>query len=110
MARTFGSVTLVGALLGCLTLAIQANPDRDYALAAAVVLIELAFSAVCFTVYRRLPMWFFHFGVVFGVMLICVSALGEARDSAGVLALCLVWIVLVANLFFSARAPSSAYQ
>lgn len=103
MARSFGTVSLAGASLGCLILLIHADPSRDYQVLRAVLAIELVFSSICFLVYRRLPIWFFHLAMVLGICLICASAAGEAREAAGVLSLCMVFIVLLANLFFTAR-------
>jgi diguanylate cyclase (GGDEF)-like protein len=104
MARAYGTLTLVGILLAIVILSIHADPGRDYTLLAVVVGVDLVLSAVCLLVYRRLPIWFFHFATVLGIVLIDACAAGEARDAAAVLSLSMIWIILLANLFFSARA------
>jgi diguanylate cyclase (GGDEF)-like protein len=104
MARAYGTLTLVGILLALVILTVHADPGRNYALLAAVVAVDLALSGVCFLVYRRLPIWFFHFATVLGIVLIDACVAGESRDAAAVLSLSMIWIVLLANLFFSVRA------
>jgi diguanylate cyclase (GGDEF)-like protein len=104
MARSFGTLALVSTILEVLILLIHADPKRNYIGVEIAVVSGVVIGVICFLGYRRLPRWFFHVTLAYASALIAASATFEARAAAGVVILYLVWIVLLANLFFSARA------
>jgi diguanylate cyclase (GGDEF)-like protein len=103
MARTFGTLALLGAALGVIVLIVHAKP-RDYTLVWIVIGLELFIATSCFIGYRRLPLAFFRFALLVATAGVCLSALAEPVAGQGVMALYILWIVLMAGLFFGPRA------
>jgi diguanylate cyclase (GGDEF)-like protein len=103
MACTFGTLALVSAVLGVLMVVINAKP-RDHTIVWIIVAIELAIASVCFGGYRRLPIWSFHAMLAVAIVCITLSAIAEPVAGQGVMALYVLWVVLLAGLFFGGRA------
>jgi diguanylate cyclase (GGDEF)-like protein len=104
MARSFGTLALVSTILETLILLIHADPKRNYIGVEISVVSGVVLGVICFLGYRRLPRWFFHVALAYGSALIALAATFEATAAAGVVTLYLVWVVLLANLFFRTRA------
>ncbi len=105
MARTFGTLYLVGGLVGFVILAIGDSADRNDAAIAVISVVSLALAAVCFVVYRRLPAGFFAALVTFGTLLITGGA-AAADGIEGVYGFFYVWVVFPSFLFFSPRVAA----
>ena len=103
MACTFGTLALGSALLGVLILGVSAKP-RDNMIVAIVVAIEIAMACLCFIAFRRLPLWCFHAMLVLASVCIGLMAIAEPTAGEGVVALYILWVVLLAGLFFGHRA------
>jgi diguanylate cyclase (GGDEF)-like protein len=103
MARTFGTIYLVAALAGFISLAVPDPGNRSDALLAVVSAVSLAIAALCFVAYRRAPMWFFYGTAAAGSVLIAVATAGGSNGAEGGYGVFYVWVVLLAFLFFSFR-------
>jgi diguanylate cyclase (GGDEF)-like protein len=104
MARTFGGLGAVAVVMGALILAVGDDSMRDQTVVAVIVAVELIISSICFVGGARLPVWFFHVALLAASVLICLNAAVENKHEVGVLSLYVVWVVLVANLFFGFRS------
>jgi diguanylate cyclase (GGDEF)-like protein len=104
MARTFGTLYLVAAVVGGLSLLVHDSGNRHDAVLAATSALALLVGIGLFVVYRRTPMWVFHLATVLGSCLIAAAAAGGSSGAEGGYAVFYVWVVLLAFLFFSFRA------
>jgi len=103
MARTFGTLYLVASLAGFVSLLVPDHGGRNDTVLALVSIAAVVIGAICFVVYRRAPMWFFHGVAAGGSVLIAVATAGASAGAEGGYGVFYVWVVLLAFLFFSFR-------
>ena len=106
MARTFGTLYLVAAVAGLLSLAVPDPGNRDDTVLTVVSGLALAIAAVCFVFYRRAPMWFFYANAAAGSVLIAIATAGGSAGAEGGYGVFYVWVVLLAFLFFDFRVAA----
>ena len=104
MARTFGTLYLVGAGVGAVSLIVPTSGSRNDGVLAAVTAVALILSAAFFTVYRRTPMWVFQLATAAGSLIIATATATGSSGAEGGYGVFYVWVVLLAFLFFSFRA------
>jgi diguanylate cyclase (GGDEF)-like protein len=104
MARTFGTLFLVAALVGALSLLISEGGNRHDAVLASISVLALLLGAGLFIVYGRTPLWVFQVTTVVGSLMIAAATAGGSTGAEGGYAVFYVWVVLLAFLFFSFRA------
>jgi diguanylate cyclase (GGDEF)-like protein len=101
MARTFGTLFLVAAVVGVISLILTDTGDRDDAVLAATSVIALLLSADLFVLYRRTPIWAFQVACAMGSVMIASATAAGSTGAEGGYAVFYVWVVLLAFLFFS---------
>jgi diguanylate cyclase (GGDEF)-like protein len=101
MARTFGTLYLVAALVGGVSLLVHDSGNRHDAVLAAVSALALLLAGALFVVYRRTPIWVFQIAAALGSVMIAVATAGGSAGAEGGYAIFYVWVVLLAFLFFS---------
>jgi diguanylate cyclase (GGDEF)-like protein len=101
MARTFGTLFLVGAAVGGVSLLFTDHGNRDNAVLAAISGVALLGAVTLFVVYRRTPMWGFQLATAMGSLIIAAATAGGSSGAEGGYAVFYVWVVLLAFLFFS---------
>jgi diguanylate cyclase (GGDEF)-like protein len=101
MARTFGTLFLVGALGGALSLLFDDIGTRNNAVGAAISVAALLLGIGLFVVYRRIPIWAFQVLMAVGSLMIAGVTAGASSGAEGGYAVFYVWVVLLAFLFFS---------
>lgn len=104
MAHTFGHIFAVASFLAALGLALG-EPRGRLALVVSVVL-GAAISITCLIGYGRLPIWFFQAVLAAASLLIAGVAVEASTGAAGYYALCDVWVVVGAFVFFAPRAAA----
>jgi diguanylate cyclase (GGDEF)-like protein len=104
MARVFGTLFAFGGLVAILIFAFGETVDRRDWVLLALMGATIAFAATFFVVYRRLPIWFFQGSLALGSLIIAAGATGASPGAEGTWALCYVWVVVLAFLFFTTRA------
>lgn len=109
IARTYGTLFLVGALIGGLILVIGQEGRSNEVMIATMALVAAVLGALCFIGYRQLPIWFFHLATALGTVMISVAAFDASDLIEGVFALFYVWVILLASLFFSLRAAAAHF-
>jgi diguanylate cyclase (GGDEF)-like protein len=100
MARTFGTLLLVGVVVGVAILLIGEQGDRQTALLSATLALSTIVGVTCFVGYRRLPVGFFHGVVALGTLMITGAVAGAPAGAEAVYGFFYVWIVFVAFLFW----------
>jgi diguanylate cyclase (GGDEF)-like protein len=108
MARTFGTLFLVGAVVGALSLVVADPGSRDNLVLGAMSAIALIVATALFVLYRRTPIWGFQAATVIGSVMIATATAGGSPGAEGGYAVFYVWVVLLAFLFFS--FPAAAAQ
>ena len=104
MARTFGTIYLVAALVGAVSL-LAGNPgNRNDAVLGVVSLVALMLGLAFFVSYRETPMWAFQAATALGSVTIAAATAGGSEGAEGGYAIFFVWVVLLAFLFFSVPA------
>jgi diguanylate cyclase (GGDEF)-like protein len=103
MARTFGTIYVLAALVGAVSLLVPDPGDRNDAALTAISLLVLLSGAAYFLFYRRTPMWAFYAGTAGGSLIIAAALAEGSRGAEGGYAVFYVWVVLLAFLFFSFR-------
>lgn len=106
MARTFGTLFLVGGMLGFLIQAIGEHSTRSDLIVVATAAGALLFGAVCFIGYRRLPQGFFAALVTLGSLMITLVAATSVDGAEAMYGYFYIWVVIMAFLFFSVRAAT----
>jgi diguanylate cyclase (GGDEF)-like protein len=106
MARTFGTLFMVAALVGGLSLLVSDNGNRDDVVLGVISYVSLLLSVLLFVVYRRTPIWAFQMACALGSVMIAVAAAGGSSGAEGGYAIFYVWVVLLAFLFFSFPAAT----
>ena len=106
IARTFGTLYLIGAVVGGLLLAFGEGDQRNIAVLVAITLIAVLLSAVCFVVYRRLPAAFLQANLTIGTLMITAAVAAAAPGSEAAYGFFYVWVVLGAFCFFPRRAAT----
>jgi diguanylate cyclase (GGDEF)-like protein len=101
MARTFGSLYLVAAVVGGMSLLVHDSGNRHDAVLAAVSAVALLLAVALFVVYRRTPIWAFQVVTALGSVMIAAATAGGSAGAEGGYAVFYVWVVLLAFLFFS---------
>jgi diguanylate cyclase (GGDEF)-like protein len=101
MARTFGTLFLVTAVVGGISLVVSDAGNRHDQVLAAISGIALLLSVPLFVVYRRMPIWGFQVACAVGSVMIAAATAGGSTGAEGGYALFYVWVVLLAFLFFS---------
>jgi diguanylate cyclase (GGDEF)-like protein len=104
MARTFGSLFLVGAVVGGISLLVADPGNRNNAVLVVMSGVALLLGGALFVVYRRTPMWAFQAATAIGSVMLAVATAGGSTGAEGGYAVFYVWVVLLAFLFFSFRA------
>jgi diguanylate cyclase (GGDEF)-like protein len=108
MARTFGTLFLVGGLVGVVSL-IATNPsERNDAVLVAMSGVALVLAIAFFVTYRRTPFWLFQLALASGSVVIAAAAAGGSINAEGGYGVFYVWVVLLAFLFFP--FPSAMLQ
>jgi diguanylate cyclase (GGDEF)-like protein len=107
MARTFGTLFLVGAVVGGLSLLVSDPGNRNDVVLAVMSGVALLVGAVLFVVYRRTPMWGFQAVTAIGSVMIAAATAGGSAGAEGGYAVFYVWVVLLAFLFFTFRAAAA---
>ena len=108
MARTFGSLYLIAAVAGAVSLAVPDSGNRHDAVLAIVSGVALLLAVGLFVVYRRTPMWAFQIVTAAGSVMIAAATAGGSAGAEGGYAVFYVWVVLLAFLFF--RFPYAIAQ
>jgi diguanylate cyclase (GGDEF)-like protein len=108
MARTFGTLFLVGAVVGGLSLIVADPGNRNNLVLAAMAAVALLIAVTLFVLYRRTPLWAFQVATVIGSLMIAAATAGGSAGAEGGYAVFYVWVVLLAFLFFS--FPAAAGQ
>jgi diguanylate cyclase (GGDEF)-like protein len=103
MARTFGTLFLVGAGVGLISLLFNGDRNGDDGVLAALSGLALLLGIGLFVVYRRTPIWVFQVATVLASLIIAAATAGGSSGAEGGFAVFYVWVVLVAFLFFSFR-------
>ena len=106
MARTFGTLFVLGGLLGLFLLVIREDAEREVTSLALLSALTVLLGAVSFVGYRRLPVPFFHVLLVAGTAMITIQGAASSEGGEAAYAFYYVWIVLIASLFFSLRAAA----
>ena len=101
MARTIGTLYLVGALVGGLSLLVPDSGNRDDTVLAVISVTALLVGSALFVFYRRTPMWAFQVAVALGSVVLATATAGGSTGAEGGYAVFYVWVVLLAFLFFS---------
>ena len=101
MARTFGTLFLVAALVGGISLLVSDNGDRHDAVLGAVSGVAFLLSCTLFVVYRHTPIWAFQVACASGSVMVAAATAGGSSGAEGGYAVFYVWVVLLAFLFFS---------
>jgi predicted signal transduction protein with EAL and GGDEF domain len=101
MARTFGSLYLVGAVVGGLSLLVTSPAGRNDFVLGVMSAVALAVAVTFFVVYRRTPMWGFQLATAIGSVMIAAGTAGGSAGAEGGYGVFYVWVVLLAFLFFS---------
>jgi diguanylate cyclase (GGDEF)-like protein len=105
MARSIGSLYVMGALIGAITLvALPGGSDRDDMMIGVLSLVGLTTGILFFVLYERAPMWLFQLGTAAGSLLIAGATVAGPSGAEGSFEVFYVWVVLVAFLFFDPRA------
>jgi diguanylate cyclase (GGDEF)-like protein len=104
MARTFGTLYLVAALVSAVSLLAGTQGDRDDLGLAAVALLSLAFALACFLIYTRMPIWAFQVAAAGGSLMIAAATATGSSGAEGGYGVFYIWVVLLAFLFFDFRA------
>lgn len=101
MARTFGTLYLVAAVLGGISLLVPDSGNMDSEVLAAVSVVALLLAVALFVVYRRTPIWVFQIATAAGSAMIAAATAAGSTGAEGGYAVFYVWVVLLAFLFFS---------
>lgn len=104
MARTFGTIYIVAAVIGWTLLVIGEQHGRQDWVIAALSAAATLIGALCFVGYRRLPVWLFHTLLVTGSLMITAGVAGGSQGAEGVYALYYVWVAFLGFLFLRQRA------
>jgi diguanylate cyclase (GGDEF)-like protein len=103
MARTFGTLYLVAAALGAISLLAGNEGDRSDLGLALVSVLALLFGVVCFQVYTRMPTWAFQVATAGGSLMIAAATATGSQGAEGGYGIFYIWVVLLAFLFFRFR-------
>jgi diguanylate cyclase (GGDEF)-like protein len=103
MARTFGTLYLVAAALGIVSLVVGTEGDRSDLALALVSSLSLVFGIGCFLVYTRMPIWAFQLATAGGSLMIAAATASGSSGAEGGYGVFYIWIVLLAFLFFNFR-------
>lgn len=103
MARTFGTLYLVAAAVGAISLLAGNQGDRDDLGLALLSALALVFGLACFLVYRRMPAWTFQAATAGGSLMIAAATATGSSGAEGGYGLFYIWVVLLAFLFFNFR-------
>jgi diguanylate cyclase (GGDEF)-like protein len=106
MARTFGTLALLGGVLGLLLTAVGNDNQRETLSLVLISVASLVLGVIAFVGYTRLPHAFFHGALLFGTGLITIAGADGAPGGEAAYAFYYVWIVFVACLFFSIGAAA----
>ena len=106
MARTFGSLYLVGGVVGVVLLAVGEASGRNDTVIAAMTGLAFVFAVVCFVGYRRLPSAFFGGLLVLGTLMITAATAAASPGAEAIYGFFYVWVVFMAFLFFSPRVAA----
>jgi diguanylate cyclase (GGDEF)-like protein len=106
VARTFGTLYVVGGTVGLATVLIADGAVRDRGWLAAICMLALLLGAVCFIGYRRLPPSAYHVMAFLGTALITAAVATAAPGAEHVYAIFYVWLVFLVFLILSARAAA----
>jgi diguanylate cyclase (GGDEF)-like protein len=101
MARTFGTLFLVGAVVGGVSLLVADQGNRNDAVLGAISAVSFTIGVAMFIVYRRTPMWVFQVATAIGSVMLAAATAGGSTGAEGGYAVFYVWVVLLAFLFFS---------
>jgi diguanylate cyclase (GGDEF)-like protein len=101
MARTFGSLYLVGAVVGALSLLVTSPAGRNDLVLGVMSAVALLVAVTLFVVYRHTPMWGFQLATAIGSVMIAAATAGGSAGAEGGYGVFYVWVVLLAFLFFS---------
>jgi diguanylate cyclase (GGDEF)-like protein len=101
MARTFGTLFLVGAVVGGISLLVADPGNRNNAALAGMSGVALLLGGALFVFYRRTPMWAFQAATAIGSLILAAATAGGSTGAEGGYAVFYVWVVLLAFLFFS---------
>lgn len=101
MARTFGTLLLVAAVVGAISLLVGDSGDRSDAVLGAISAIALVLGVALFVLYARTPIWAFQLTTIAGTLMIAAATAGGSSGAEGGYAVFYVWVVLLAFLFFS---------
>jgi diguanylate cyclase (GGDEF)-like protein len=104
IARTFGTICIVAALVSGISLLVPTSGNRSEAVLAATSLFALLLGSLFFVTYRRTPMWAFQAATALGSVAIALATLGGSDGAEGGYAVFFVWVVLLSFLFFDVRA------
>jgi diguanylate cyclase (GGDEF)-like protein len=104
IARTYGSIFLVGAAIDFLILLVGESTDRNDTQLAVISTIAALLGVSCIVGYRRLPLWYFQILTVAGTLIVTGAVASSSHGAEGVYALFYVWVSLLSGLFFSVRA------
>lgn len=103
MARTFGTLFMLGGTFGLLLLVADDGVFRADWGAVAAIATAVALGALCFLLYTRIPRWGYHVMLIAATLIIGGLAL-TASDGASRLYLSFyAWVALVAGAFFAGR-------
>lgn len=105
LARTVGTLCLVGALIGlAILISGDEGRDSDKAVRIGVLFGSVGLAVVSFVGYARLPLWFFHLLMALGTLMI-TAAVAEAPEGAmAVYGTFYIWIFFLVFFFFPLRA------
>src|SRR5262249_1568457 len=98
MARTFGTIYLVAALVGGISLLARNPGNRGDTVLGIVSLVALVMGSAFFVPYRRPPMWAFQAATALGTVAIAAATAGGSEGAEGGYAIFFVWVVLLAFL------------
>lgn len=107
IARTFGTVYVLGALVGLLVLLFGEGSHRDAGALATIAVSAFVLGIVCFVVYRDLPSAFFQAMMALGTVLITGACAAAAPGSEAVFGFFYVWVVFGSFLFFPRRSATA---
>jgi diguanylate cyclase (GGDEF)-like protein len=103
IARAYGTLLLFGGLAGFAILAFGQRTNRDDALIAGLSVLAFLLAAVCFVVYRRLPLWVLRLGIPLGIVMVTVAATASSSGGEAAFGLFYVWVAMLAGLFLGFR-------